>query len=51
MYIIFGLTPQFSTTPEKAAAVPFTEQMNNGLAKRKDSFAHQETGTFQSLLQ
>lgn len=51
MYIIFGLTPQFSTTPEKAVAVPFIEQMNNGLAKRKEAFAHQETGTLQLLLQ
>lgn len=35
MYIIFGLTLQPSATLEKAAAVPFIEQMNDGLAKMR----------------
>lgn len=36
MYIIFGLTLELSATLEKAVAVSFIEQMNNGLAKKKD---------------
>jgi len=36
MYIIFGLTLQLSATLQKAVAVPFINQMNNGLAKSKD---------------